>query len=42
MVKPLFLAVVVEAASGVVVQECQNYYREGYRTVTGVITRQFC
>lgn len=31
MVKQLFLAVVVvvvEAASGVVVQECQLYYRE--------------
>jgi len=40
MVKPLLLAVVV--ASGVVVQECQNYYREEYRTVTGVSTRQFC
>ena len=47
MVKPLFLAVVVvvvmvEAASGVVVHECQNYYTQGYRTVTGVSTRQFC
>jgi hypothetical protein len=49
MVKPLFLAVMVvvvvvlmEAASGVVVHEYQNYYREGYRTVTGVSTRQFC
>jgi len=44
MVKPLFLAVVVvvEAASGVVVQECQNHYREEHRTVTGVSTRQFC